>query len=429
MSDAAEGRSAADRGYSGYEGGVSSRGWGGLNSGDWGGTSANSNNSWSPKDITDEFGDLDAAIEKQKKEPAPPSLDADQTQKELDDASNKALNAANPAKPSTYYGSSWDYDTLNPGIREALFDATNPDAATGGLSKALRDLGVRGIGMSRDQWSANESSEDKAARFAALNAIVENVAYAAIPSYIGIPMRIAKAVSEGDTEKAASVISNYGLNAVAKALGVPSGVLSAAIQGDFGTAAAQAVNAGAVNAISNATGIPSGFINAAYRGTSTQEAIGGAARNAVNSVTGGMANTSTGWSVGAIDRAIADNVFGGFASSKDSMSSTGDASSYSATAASQNMENMMNVLQGGEGTMGSFYTGAGQTYRDPSLGPASIGFSPEYSWSPEEFAADFFGGTNAGAIGARNRDGAGTEATETTVKNRGLGEKLVGGIR
>lgn len=382
-----------------------------------------------------EFGNLDNAISEQQNAPPQEQLSPEELEQELNELSNKALLASRPDLPSTYHGSTWDYNVLDKGWREGIFDATNFEGLNP-VSKYLRDMGMRGAGMSFDQQRSTETPEQQAARFAAWNATVETLAGAIMPSYISIPMRIAKALSEDDTKKASDIVTNEGASRVARALGIPAGTLTSLLQGDFGTAAATTVNRAAVNAISQHLGISPAIVNMVYK-DQLEGAIGGTVRNAVNEVTGGVANTGTGWSANAISKAIGENLLGGYSSPNSSSSTTGDAGSFAPQAyeeSSKNTENMFNVLQGGDGTMGSFYTGAGQTYRDPSLGPSNISYSPEVNngatgWTPEEFFGEWFGGSTAGAQGVRNRDGGGVQESDTTVKRRGFSETLVGGIR
>ncbi len=145
----------------------------------------------SPSVPADEFGDLAGAQTAAAAVPAE-TLTQEQTQAALDQASNSAVLASRPDLPSEYFGSSWNYDVMNPGVREAIFDMTNP--RDGGF---LADLGIRGAGMSPEQYLDTETPEQQATRMEAVGQLMNTIASASMPASASMAIALARALESG----------------------------------------------------------------------------------------------------------------------------------------------------------------------------------------------------------------------------------------
>lgn len=140
----------------------------------------------------DDVTGVDAAVAAQLASPPPDTLSPEETEAALEQTSNTAVLASRPDLPSQYNGSSWDYDVFDPGVREAIFDMTNP--RDGGF---LSDLGIRGAGMSPEQYLDTETPEQQATRMEAVSQLASMIGSAAMPTSASMAIALARALESG----------------------------------------------------------------------------------------------------------------------------------------------------------------------------------------------------------------------------------------
>lgn len=160
----------------------------------WDGTGA-TGDSWDAEFGT--TGQLEQAMQQQEAAPPAPTMTEQETQQALDDASKQAILVSRPDLPSTYYGSTWDYDPLDKGWREKVFDATSLEGLNP-VSKYLKDLGLKGAGMSYEQMSSTETPEEAAARYQAWNDTINTVVNAVTPAQFKAMVALARGIDSGD---------------------------------------------------------------------------------------------------------------------------------------------------------------------------------------------------------------------------------------
>lgn len=219
MSDAAEGRSASDRGNS--EGGPSSRGWGGLDSGGWGGTPswggevrganrAETNAAVDAEAANSTEASRQAAIEAGSHQyagfaagPTPANLEADE---DLAKAMWRGLTREERDQINEHLGRPAGYGNSDEEgsktFKDKLFDMTNP----GYKSKAYA-LGIRGMGATMDTVEKQESLNPNLTqdRFNALTGIAKNLADLVTPAPMKAAMTVARAIDAVQNDKMTAV--------------------------------------------------------------------------------------------------------------------------------------------------------------------------------------------------------------------------------
>jgi hypothetical protein len=186
------------------------------------------------------------------------------------DESNRIQAAWNSEKPVAYNqdGSfNWAYDAKNPGWREKLNDLTTP--AKGSL---LDRLGVRGLGMSQDQFLAQETTGQRADRMGLAGDLILKAATAPMGPIAGLAINAGRAVRDMNVNNVPASKAFGGL--------VP-GLINGALNGVTGGLVGKV---GQLSSISGALGGPT----APNIGAKIYEAAGGGYNNAAkNPVTGG----------------------------------------------------------------------------------------------------------------------------------------------
>lgn len=133
-------------------------------------------------------------------------LTPDELEAELGRISNEAILASDPTKPSEYYGSTWNYNTLNKGLREGIFDAMSPDEGSW-----LKKMGVTGPGMSRDQFLDTETGEARDARMKEVSNLIGQGVNLVMPAQAKMIMALIRASQTGNDLGGAigSIVGSY----------------------------------------------------------------------------------------------------------------------------------------------------------------------------------------------------------------------------
>jgi hypothetical protein len=174
-------------------------------------------------------------------------LTPEELEAELERASNEAILASDPTKPSEYYGSSWNYNTLNKGLREGIYDATTP-----GEGSWMKKMGITGPGMSKDQFLSTETDEARDARMKEVSNLIGQGVNMVMPAQAKMIMALIKASQTGDI--GAALGSFVGANS-----GVPLGA-------EIGTAVGRYAQTGAPPSLENMLNVVSSKAGASVMG-------------------------------------------------------------------------------------------------------------------------------------------------------------------